>query len=67
MMTPEAITRLREERTLDAWLADPASAAALAARARGAILASKGATERTVRVLEPRLAALRAAARPGVA
>jgi 3-deoxy-D-manno-octulosonic-acid transferase len=48
----EAEARLRE------WLSDPGAAAAVGERARAAILASKGATERTLEVLRPMLSRL---------
>jgi 3-deoxy-D-manno-octulosonic-acid transferase len=41
------------ERALREWLRDPEAARAVGARARSAILASKGATERTFEVLRP--------------
>ena len=44
---------------LQAWRANPAEANAVGARARDAILASKGATERTLEGLQPYLDALR--------
>jgi 3-deoxy-D-manno-octulosonic-acid transferase len=46
------------EATVRGWLREPESAQALGARARAAILASKGATERTVDVLRPLLTRL---------
>jgi 3-deoxy-D-manno-octulosonic-acid transferase len=50
------------EATLRAWLREPAAARAVGDRARAAILASKGATERTFQVLRPLLDAVGATA-----
>lgn len=46
------------EGTLRRWLADPEAARAVGERARGVILASKGATERTIEILRPLLEGL---------
>jgi 3-deoxy-D-manno-octulosonic-acid transferase len=50
------------EATIEGWLADPEKGRAFGRRAREAILASKGATDRTLEVLAPLLAPLRARA-----
>ncbi len=47
------------EATLRAWLEDAQTAAAQGQRAREAILAGRGATARTLEVLEPLLGRLR--------
>ena len=46
------------EATLARWLRDPAEARDVGRRAREALVASKGATERTLDVLRPLLARL---------